>query len=134
MVDYHKGQRVRIISGNYKKYGYGSYIGPYGKVMCSVKVEGDTRESRNIWRSSIKAINEEPPSTTGATTNDGDERDERTKAENAALLEEALTDLENIKAATRRLEAMVLTEIGVLKAATLDIEEKIKTVCFDLKY
>jgi hypothetical protein len=36
MVDFNKGQRVRIVAGSYKKYRNGNFLGMYGQVMFHV--------------------------------------------------------------------------------------------------
>jgi len=38
----------------YKKYVYGTYIEPYGRSMAAIRVEGDTRDRRNLWLTSIE--------------------------------------------------------------------------------
>ena len=51
-----KGQRVHIIAGAYQRNGYGTYLATYGKVMCSVKIDGDNRPERHLWRTSVRPI------------------------------------------------------------------------------
>ena len=44
--------RVYIVAGKYKGC-YGTYVGRYGKVMCSVRINGDALPHRNLWMSLI---------------------------------------------------------------------------------
>ena len=50
------GDRVLITRGMYKKHGTGTYIEPYGKAMAGIKVDGDSRDRRNLWLTSIEAM------------------------------------------------------------------------------
>jgi hypothetical protein len=43
--------RVYIHGGKYKGR-FGTYIGKYGKVMCTIKIDGDPVQ-RNLWLTSI---------------------------------------------------------------------------------
>jgi hypothetical protein len=52
------GDKVDIIGGLYKRYGKGTYVGPYGKKMCIVKVHGD--KERNLRLTSIQKALDEP--------------------------------------------------------------------------
>jgi hypothetical protein len=136
MVDFHEGQRVRIVAGKYKKNGYGTYMGPYGKVKCCVKVDNDTVQQRNLWRTSIKAIKPPPPppptvveddeailrsgrwdryrniyqrnNNTATTTNDSDNHDDL-KASILKDLEDLMTEIETMKATTKALESKLTT-------------------------
>ena len=47
--------RVYIVAGKYKGR-YGTYLGRYGKVMCSVRIDGDALPHRNLWMSSITRL------------------------------------------------------------------------------
>ena len=47
--------RVYIHAGKYKGR-YGTYMGKYGKVMCSIRIDGDTVLQRNLWLTSITRI------------------------------------------------------------------------------
>jgi hypothetical protein len=54
MVDYQEGQQVRILVGGlYKSKKMGIYLKPYGKKMCSMKVDGDSQPSQNLRLTSI---------------------------------------------------------------------------------
>jgi hypothetical protein len=55
MATYKHGDEVNITGGTYKGRS-AMFLGKYGKVMCSVKIEGDTRPHRNIWLTSISPI------------------------------------------------------------------------------
>ena len=56
--DYNNGDRVIFVGGKFKGFS-GTYCGKYGKVMCSILVDGETK-SRNVWLSSVtKAPNKE---------------------------------------------------------------------------
>jgi hypothetical protein len=70
-MQYNNGERVFIKGGSYKGR-YAIYLGRYGRVMCSVKVEGDTATQRNIWLTSITSINNNANDT--ATEDDEDIR------------------------------------------------------------
>ena len=58
--------RVYIHAGKYKGR-YGTYMGQYGKVMCSIRIDGDTALHRNLWLSSVTRIER---STGGNETDD----------------------------------------------------------------
>lgn len=79
---YRKGDRIDVIRGSYKKYGKAIYLGACGKTQATVKVIGDSRDSRNLWLTSIRPRKN---SKDGAT-NDTEIR--LTKEEYASLLEE----------------------------------------------
>ena len=59
-MEYQAGEEVAIVKGLYKRYKTGTYRGPYGTKMCSVKVNGVVK---NIRLSSIKKL---PPSPNAA--------------------------------------------------------------------
>jgi hypothetical protein len=50
------GDKVDIIAGLYKRYGQGTYVGPYGKKMWTVEVHGD--KARNVRLTSIRKAND----------------------------------------------------------------------------
>lgn len=50
---YSIGDTVHVTGGTYSGRS-ATYLGKYGRVMCTVKIEGDTRSQRNIWLTSIK--------------------------------------------------------------------------------
>jgi hypothetical protein len=65
------GDKVYIVGGMYRWHGHGTYVRPFGKKMCTIKVNGDIRETRNLWLSSIqkeeteaKDNEQRPPSST----------------------------------------------------------------------
>jgi len=64
---YQKGDRVRIKRGKYKKNGYGVFIEPYGRQMAAIRVEGDSRDRRNLWLTSIEATENVAEATAEAT-------------------------------------------------------------------
>ena len=49
---YTKGDKVNIVGGSYKGKT-GVYQDIYGKVMCTVLIDGPIKYSRNIWLTSI---------------------------------------------------------------------------------
>jgi hypothetical protein len=142
MMDFHEVQRVRIVAGKYKKNGYGTYMGTYGKIMCCVKVDNDTVQQRNLWKTSIQplprpmrpaantdhGVTVEEITRTGpwnsgryehdytnrrhATEEGNDDDDAKKEEKKAALLrdlDEALADIQAMKAATIRLEERLTT-------------------------
>jgi len=56
MAQFKRGDKVAVVRGKHAKFGFGIFPHDYGNVMCTVKVEGDNRESRNLWKSSIAAV------------------------------------------------------------------------------
>jgi hypothetical protein len=54
----HGGNRVYIHGGKYKGR-YGTYMGECGKVMCSIKIDGDKVQQRILWVTSITRIAED---------------------------------------------------------------------------
>jgi hypothetical protein len=50
--------RVYIHGGKYKGR-FGTYMGKYGKVMCSIKIDGDTVQQRNLWMTSITRVQQQ---------------------------------------------------------------------------
>ena len=55
---YNNGERVDIISGKYKGLS-ATYLGKYGKVMCSIAIDGDNKDFRHIWLTSIERRKED---------------------------------------------------------------------------
>ena len=47
------GDQVDIIVGKYKGLS-AKYLGKYGKVMCSVSIDGDNKDFRQVWLTLIK--------------------------------------------------------------------------------
>lgn len=60
---YQTGDRVRITRGMHKKHGTGTCIEPYGKAMAGIKVDGDSRDRRNLWLTSIEPMKRNEDST-----------------------------------------------------------------------
>jgi len=44
------GQHVAILRGTHKKTDSGKYTKDYGKVLCTIRVNGDTKASRNLYK------------------------------------------------------------------------------------
>lgn len=55
-TDLKAGDQVYIVGGLYRRYGKGTYLRPYGKKMCTIKVHGDTVNERNVWLSSVQKV------------------------------------------------------------------------------
>jgi hypothetical protein len=121
MAGFTKGQRVRIVAGTYQKFGFGTFIGTYGKVMCSVMVDGDTRQQRNIWLSSIRPLSAKESTVEEEFTDErksfpkhakkNDKDNGATtgydKATMMVVLEELLMEIDDLKRTTRHLEEKV---------------------------
>jgi hypothetical protein len=58
MTEHSYRNRVYIHGGKYKGR-YGTYMGECGKVMCSIKIDGDKVQQRNLWLTSITIIAED---------------------------------------------------------------------------
>ena len=71
MVIYMKGQRVRIVHGNYKKNGAGTFIEETGTVSCRVNIDLDAPHERNIRLSSIAPFPPSSPSSFRKSTAGG---------------------------------------------------------------
>ena len=56
MPSYEEGERVKIVSGSYKKNGHGVFLGPCGKTRWKIRVHGDSQAYRNLWKSSIAPV------------------------------------------------------------------------------
>ena len=56
---------MKIVAGSYKSNGFGIYLGPCGKTRCKIRVDGDTKPHRNLWRTSIAPMVEENEVPTG---------------------------------------------------------------------
>lgn len=56
MMAFKKGERVAVNKGVHKKNGFGIYLAHYGNAMCIVRVKGDSKPSRNVWKSSIAKV------------------------------------------------------------------------------
>jgi tetrahydromethanopterin S-methyltransferase subunit B len=119
---YVKGDNVRIVAGNYKKNGYGVYLGTYGTVMCQVQVKGDTRPHRNIWLTSIKPI----PKTEArkANVNETDAPKEQEKAKSAGRWEKE--DYMNYHEREQLFVKVAKTEMAKLLSDLNDMQEKMK--------
>ena len=61
---YKKDDPVRIVGGIYRRYKTGTYIGAYGVKMASIKVDGDSRDQRNLRLTSIRPARTTKTSTT----------------------------------------------------------------------
>ena len=116
MVSLAEGQRVHIIAGAYKKNEYGTYLGPYGKVMSKVKVDGDNRPERHLWRTSIQPILEEKH-----TGNIPPVRSQEEKKASATATDEL------ISISKAELQTMV-DEVSTLKATVAQLEAKLQAV------
>jgi len=53
---YSKGDQVAIVAGLYKKHARGTYLGTAGLLSASIRVNGDSRDKRNLRLSSIKPL------------------------------------------------------------------------------
>ena len=53
---YASGDQVLVVAGKYKG-NTATYLSVYGKVMCSVHINGRINERRNIWLTSIQHHN-----------------------------------------------------------------------------
>ena len=69
---YSNGERVDIIHGKYKGLS-ATYLCKYGKVMCSISIDGDNKDFRHVWLTSIERkgeVEDEDEHTTDAKAND----------------------------------------------------------------
>jgi hypothetical protein len=62
-MSFQENDRVEIVAGSYqgRRSTYLAKVG-YRNITVSVKVDGDSRESRNLKRTSIRAFTHPPPS------------------------------------------------------------------------
>jgi tetrahydromethanopterin S-methyltransferase subunit B len=124
---YSVGENVRIVAGNYKKYGSGVYLGTYGTVMCSVKVKGDNRASRNLWLTSIEPM---PKEARKAQVNPTDDPKEQEKASKSGRWEfKDYVDYHErnrvfVKLAKKEMKTL-LTDVQEIMKKMEDLEKKI---------
>jgi hypothetical protein len=129
---YNPGDRIFVKGGVYKGR-YGVYIGTYGTVMCSVKIDNDTRQQRNIWQSSIQPTEEvqtERPSpsssrrtTPVSSTGDMNKTDKETIMHTGKWKAESYSDYVNV---SRQELEKLLEDIANVKDAASHLEKKIK--------
>jgi hypothetical protein len=62
------GERIRIVAGSYKKYKFGTYLRPAGLTKACVRVDGDDRQERQLWLTSLRKIVIVPPASAAAAT------------------------------------------------------------------
>ena len=119
MVSISKGQRVHIIAGAYKRNGFGTYLGTYGKAMCKVKIDGDNRPERHIWRTSITPILEE-----NCADNSPPEKPKTSSGASSGGEEEMIS--------ISKLELQTMAkEISGLKATVAQLESKLNALLID---
>jgi hypothetical protein len=120
MASLSEGQRVRIVAGSYKKHGFGTYMGPYGKVMCCVKVDGDTVQQRHLWLTSIRPMM--APKSGSAPS------DKAPKAPSADKYStESTAESKEFKVSKSDLQTM-LDEVTKMRAAMEEFETTLKTL------
>jgi hypothetical protein len=120
---------VRIVAGVYKKHGYGTYLGKYGTVMCSIAVQGDSRPQRNLWLTSIKPM---PPLPKESDESKKPKKaNEQTKQQSAAGqwtakdYEERFTrDVAFVKVATSEINAL-LSDLQEMQKKMKEMEDKL---------
>jgi hypothetical protein len=105
-TDYHKGDRVRIISGSYKKHLYGTFIRYSGTVKACVKVDNDTQQERNLNRSSIRPVNAADEQPHGYVRVKG-KREFRAPSMENDDIEKLLLDLSELKISIQKMEDRV---------------------------
>jgi hypothetical protein len=91
------GERVLIVGGIYKCHHFGTYVGPYGNKMATVKVDGNLKESRNVRLTSIEPF---PPHTLSTSSSTRDKTITMPWADYDALQ----NDIDNLMAELRKLQ------------------------------
>jgi hypothetical protein len=116
MANFKHGDRVRIVAGKYQRNGHGTYLGIYGKVMCNVKIDGDTVQQRHLWLTSIRHVPAEKSSvdTDASQAQNANQNNKTNKNNNDNKQELQLMEL--------------LQEINALKATVDRLERKVQKI------
>jgi hypothetical protein len=124
--NYKKGDRVRIVAGKYKKQGYGTYLGTYGTVMCSIAVQGDSRPQRNLWLTSIKPMPPPPKESEMNANKKPKNQSKETKEQSAAAGQWTAKEYEEWHKGDVAFVKVATSEIRAILSDLEDMQKKMK--------
>jgi hypothetical protein len=120
--------RVYIHGGKYKGR-FGTYMGKYGKVMCSIKIDGDSVSQRNLWLTSITRIQRDGTAEQERWNDSTERHSTSTKRGNDKTIE--ITDNDRLLNITKGEMLEVLDTIADMKSKIDALELKLRRLVTD---
>ena len=105
---------MAVVRGKYAKFGFGTFVQDCGNVMCTVKVEGDSRATRNLWKSSLAVVvpPTKDPTKDGNAGNDNDNRGEDMLPMKRTDYDELLQEVNDLSDEVKKLKSKIKNADG----------------------